>query len=105
MAGTWLSPNFDNILQELKAIDNWVLARAVRRDGKVTKPPYQPNGNPASHSDPATWSSFSQVERAYKRGGYIGVGFVLDGKPHFGGQYLHGFDGITASKTENFFQL
>ena len=88
----WLEPNFDNILPELKAVPNWVLAKAVVRDGKTTKPPYQPNGEPASHNNPATWSTFADVKEAYERGGYIGVGFVLDGKPHFGGRYLHGFD-------------
>ena len=88
----WLEPDFDNMLPELKAIAHWVLAKAVERDGKITKPPYQPNGKPASHSDPSTWSSFDAVKKAYERGGYIGVGFVLDGKPHFDGRYLHGFD-------------
>ncbi len=88
----WIAPNFDGILPELKAIANWVLAKAVTRDGKTTKPPYQPNGQPASHSNPATWSDFAAVKQAYERGGYIGVGFVLDGEPHFGGRYLHGFD-------------
>jgi putative DNA primase/helicase len=88
----WLKPNFDSILPELKAVPNWVLAKGVVRDGKTTKPPYQSNGQPASHSNPATWSTFADVKEAYKRGGYIGVGFVLDGKPHFGGRYLHGFD-------------
>ncbi|HEY1943492.1 MAG TPA: hypothetical protein VGH40_15370 [Roseiarcus sp.] len=88
----WIKPNFDGILPELKAIPNWVLAKAVVRDEKTTKPPYQPNGEPASHSNPCTWSDFDAVKTAYERGGYIGVGFVLDGKPHFGGRYLHGFD-------------
>lgn len=88
----WLSPDFPKILPELKAIHNWVLAKAVVRDGEITKPPYQPNGRASSHSDPKTWSKFDAVKRAYERGGYIGVGFVLDGKPHFGGRYLHGLD-------------
>jgi putative DNA primase/helicase len=88
----WIAPNFDGILPELKVIPNWVLAKAVVRDGKTTKPPYQPNGQPASHSNQATWSPFEAVKDAYERSGYIGVGFVLDGKPHFAGRYLHGFD-------------
>lgn len=87
-----LEPDFDGILLELKLVSNWVLAKPVVRGGKITKPPFQPNGKPASHSDPRTWSSFDSVRRAYQRGGYLGVGFVLDGKPHFGGRYLHGFD-------------
>ncbi len=88
----WIKPDFDGILPNLKAVPNWVLAKAVVRDGKTTKPPFQPNGRPASHSDPATWSTFDAVKKAYEGGGYIGVGFVLDGKPHFNGRYLHGFD-------------
>jgi primase-polymerase (primpol)-like protein len=88
----WLLPDFENILPQLKALPNWVLAQAVIRNGKVTKPPVQPNGAPASHSNPSTWSAFSTVKAAYQRGGFIGVGFVLDGQPHFGGRYLHGFD-------------
>lgn len=92
MADVWLKPHFDCILPELKSIHHWVLAKAVVRNGKLTKPPFQPNGRPASHSDPSTWSSFEDVRRSFERGGYIGVGFVLDGKPHFNGRYLHGFD-------------
>jgi len=88
----WIPPNFDGILPELKAIPNWVLAKAAIRDGKTTKPPFQPNGKPASHSKSETWSTFDAVKHAYEGGGFIGVGFVLDGKPHFGGKYLHGFD-------------
>ncbi len=88
----WLKPKFDKISPELKAVPNWVLAKSVVRDGEITKPPYQPNGRPASHSDPRTWSTFDAVKQAYEAGGYIGVGFVLDGKPHFDGRYLHGFD-------------
>lgn len=88
----WLKPDFDNILPELKEVPNWVLAKAVIRDGKLTKPPYQPNHKPVSVSDPNTWSTFDAVRTAYESGGFIGVGFVLDGKPHFNGKFLHGFD-------------
>ena len=70
----FLRPDFDAILPELKAIPNWVLAKPVVRDGKLTKPPYQPNGIPASHSNPATWSTFEAVREACERGDYIGVG-------------------------------
>lgn len=90
--GAWIKPDFDSILSELKAVPNWVLAKAVVRDGKITKPPFQSNGGPASHSDPSTWCSFDVARTAYEKGGFIGVGFVLDGEPRFGGRYLHGFD-------------
>ncbi|MDV6341830.1 hypothetical protein R2103_08625 [Nitrosomonas sp. Is24] len=88
----FIKPDFDNILPELKSIPNWVLANAVMRDGKLTKPPYQPNGNLANVTDPSTWSTFDQVRKAFESGGFIGIGIVLDGKPHFNGKYLHGFD-------------
>lgn len=88
----WLAPDFEGILTELKALPNWVLAKAVPRDGKVTKVPFQPSGMVASSTDPHTWSTFEGVRRAYDPARYIGIGFVLDGQPHFNGQYLHGFD-------------
>jgi hypothetical protein len=46
-----------------------VLAKVVVRDGKPTKPPYQPNERPASHSDPTTWSTFAVIKEAYERRG------------------------------------
>jgi hypothetical protein len=95
----WIQPNFDGMLPELKDVPHWVLAKAVVRDGKTTKPPYQPNGQPASHSNPATWSTFAAVKEAYERGGFIGVGFVLDGKPPSEVATCMGSTGITASRT------
>ena len=88
----WLLPKFDNILPELIEKPNWVLTKAVLRDGKWTKPPLQANNKFASVTDSTTWTDFKTVQAAYERGGFIGIGFVLDGKPHFNGKYLHGFD-------------
>lgn len=88
----WLPPKFDNICPELIEKPNWVLTKAVLRDGKWTKPPFQANNKYASATDSTTWTDFETVQAAYERGGFIGVGFVLDGKPHFNGKYLHGFD-------------
>jgi primase-polymerase (primpol)-like protein len=81
----WLPPNFPGILPELKPIPNWVLAGA-------DKAPRQPDGKLASVAAPRTWSTFEQVQAAYRPGHFIGVGFVIDGKPHYSGKYLHGFD-------------
>jgi putative DNA primase/helicase len=83
---------FDSMLPELKAVPHWVLAKLILKDGRWTKPPYQPNGRPASSTNPATWSSFESVREAFEGGDYLGVGFVLDGQPRFDGLYLHGFD-------------
>jgi putative DNA primase/helicase len=88
----WIKPDFEGILPELKPIPNWVLAKAVVRDGKTTKPPFQPDGQHASATNKDTWSTFTNVKNAYERGGFIGVGFVLDAQAHFNGLYLHGFD-------------
>ena len=88
----WLKPDFESILAELKEVPNWVLAKAVWRDGQPAKVPFQPSGEVASSTDPKTWSTFEGVQRAFDSSLYIGVGFVLDGRPHFDGKYLHGFD-------------
>jgi hypothetical protein len=44
---------------------------------KWTKVPYQPNGQYAESDNPDTWSSFEAVVRAYEKGGFSGIGFVL----------------------------
>jgi hypothetical protein len=72
-----LPVQFENIQTELKAISHWVLWRYEERSGKWTKPPYQPNGSYASSTDRGTWSSYEVVKKAYKNGGFDGVGFVL----------------------------
>lgn len=81
----WLRPNFDGILPELRAVPNWVLA-------DNTKVPRHPDGWKASPTDAATWSSFERVRSAYDSNKHAGIGYVLDGEPHFSGKYLHGFD-------------
>ena len=73
-----LSPNCDNIADELKQFPQWVLWREEPRKGdpeKMTKPPYQPNGRLAESNNPLTWSPFSLVKEAAPR--FDGVGFVL----------------------------
>lgn len=92
MNAEWLAPDFDGILPELKQVNNWVLTKPELRNGKITKRPFQPNGRLASTCQPATWSSFDAVKEACEGGGFKAVGFVLDGRPHFDGLYLHGFD-------------
>jgi putative DNA primase/helicase len=88
----WIMPNLDGILPELRAIPNWVLTKPIWDGERWTKPPLRPSGKAASHSNPATWSSFDDVRAAFERGGFGAIGYVLDGKPHFNGRYLIGFD-------------
>ena len=79
----WLTPISDNIPLELREYNQWVNWKASIRDGKVTKPPCQPNGLLAKTNDPETWSSFSSVEEAM--GCFDGIGFVLTGEDNFVG--------------------
>ena len=75
----------------LKERDQWVLYKLLptpERPGKFRKIPMQPNGNPASVADPATWSSFSAVvehldaqKNLHPSGAKLmdGIGFVFNG--------------------------
>jgi len=69
--------NAENIPQELKDRDQWVLWRYEERNGKLTKVPYAPGGKNAKTNVPATWRPFTEVMDAFRLGGYDGIGFVL----------------------------
>jgi len=69
--------NFNAIPEELKSLQQWVLWKTEERDGKSTKVPHTPWGLKADSTDARTWSAFSIVVEAYKKGGYDGIGFVL----------------------------
>lgn len=73
-----LAPRFETIPPELTALPRWVLWRWEQREGKWTKPPLQASGAAASSTGPATWTSFDSAVTAYRRGGFDGVGFVLE---------------------------
>jgi hypothetical protein len=72
------APQFDNIPQEYKDRNQWVLWKTMTRAGRPTKVPYRPDDIEADSSDPKTWSSYTQVVEACQRGGYDGIGFVFD---------------------------
>lgn len=81
-AHEFLPPRFESIPPELIPVPRWLLWRAEGRPGeKPRKVPYCPL-NPqrlASATDPLTWGSFEQARSAYLRGGFTGIGFVLNG--------------------------
>jgi len=80
--GEIIKPNFKTIPDEMKEFPQWVLWKAIEREGKLTKIPFQPNGKKAKVSDAATYSSFENVELAFEKGGFDGIGFVLtEGDP------------------------
>lgn len=75
-------PQWDFIPQELKRIPNWVLWTYDWVDSQWTKPPYQPGGDKASHSDPNTWNSYSVIKgNWYVLNGIqidsVGIGWVI----------------------------
>lgn len=72
----------ENIDNQLKNINNWVLFRGVptnRLDGSIkwSKPPLQPDGTFARVNDKSTWCSFEEALQAYETGSFDGMGFVL----------------------------
>jgi P4 family phage/plasmid primase-like protien len=80
-----LNPNFDNIPDELRDRDQWVLWKVEKRDGDTTKVPYQPSGRKAKSNTPPTWTTFNEALRAYESGDFAGIGFMFDEDgPHVG---------------------
>jgi primase-polymerase (primpol)-like protein len=53
--------------------------RRVKKNGKVAKVPYGPNGKPASSTDPATWGTLAECVAACKAHDGDGIGFVFTG--------------------------
>jgi putative DNA primase/helicase len=77
----------EGIPEETKIRPQWVCwIYALNEKGKWTKQPYSPQtGRRASHSELMTWSTFEEVLKAYKAGGYDGVGFMFcSGDPYTG---------------------
>ncbi len=68
--------SYDNIPEQMRAMDKWVLWRNENRDGKPTKVPYAVTGGRASVTNTATWSSFNKAEAACSWE-FDGIGFVL----------------------------
>lgn len=82
---TLVAPIFEDIPEELRALDQWVVWKAIwnEKRQKWDKPPYDTKGNLAESTNPATWTSFKEAQTAYLKGGYGGVGFVLTEKDPF----------------------
>lgn len=85
-----LSVITENIPESLKSKNRWVLWRYNRAKGssssvKWKKLPFSFNGELASATNPATWTSFERACQAYKTGNFSGIGFVL-------GEGVHGID-------------
>lgn len=72
-----MNNNFNNIPQDLKKHDNWVLWKYQEVKGRKTKIPYQVNGKVASSTNLDTWTKFDNVIETYNKGQYSGIGFVF----------------------------
>jgi hypothetical protein len=63
----------------LKEKPRWVCWKWEKRDGKWTKPPYDPRTNKYSESnDPSTWTTFEVAYDAYLEKKFDGIGFILN---------------------------
>jgi putative DNA primase/helicase len=71
-------PDLSSVPAELRQARRWVTWRyQVRQpNSKPTKVPYQPNGKPASVTDPSTWCTFDEALAAAQEQ-HAGVGVVL----------------------------
>ena len=81
---------FQNIPEQLKALDRWVLWRFVKRQGANgktvwAKMPFTAQGNAAKSNNPKTWTSYDEAADTLVLGGFDGIGVVL-------GDDLHGID-------------
>ena len=63
---------WENLPAPLKVLKQWV---CVRNDSKIPMQALRPE--PASASDPDTWSSYEDARQAVEAGHYDGVGFVF----------------------------
>lgn len=75
----------ENIPEQLKALNQWLLWRYEVINGKDTKVPYQPNGHKAQTTNPEHFNSFEAIVNAYQTGDYSGIGFVFTHNDDFTG--------------------
>jgi hypothetical protein len=72
-------PILENIPDELKELNQFVVWRNEERDGELTKVPYQPAApeRRAKSNDPATWSALAIAHDLFWSGQWDGIGFVF----------------------------
>jgi primase-polymerase (primpol)-like protein len=68
--------NENNIPNELKKLKQWVLWKKVRKNGKLTKEPFQTTNKHAKVNDPTTWTDF-ETAKAANNGNFNGIGFMF----------------------------
>jgi Protein of unknown function (DUF3987) len=88
-------PWWQHIPNDLTVMPHWVVWTYAQNGKKWTKVPQQPDGSPASSTDPTTWSSFEDVRNTYRASGdkFDGVGLVVtESDPFVGFDFDHVFD-------------
>lgn len=92
----------ENIPCALISLPQWVVWQPEERNGKTTKPPYNPKGGRASVNQPLTWSDFdTAIMTAHAEYGGR-VGFVLTEADNFAGMDIdHCVDPETGTITED----
>lgn len=81
-------------LSEMKQEKRWVCWKLEqRKDGKTTKPPYNPRtGRHAQTNNPATWTDYQTAKEAVDQGDFDGLGFVFTGSDYIGIDLDHVYD-------------
>jgi primase-polymerase (primpol)-like protein len=79
----FLDPRFGQIPRSLRSEMKWGMWRAEQRPnqpGKFNKAPRSPlNGQLISVNQPGAFADFNTCKSAYEKGGYTGVGILLEG--------------------------
>ena len=81
------SISVESIPEELKACNQWVMYRLMKKPEKV-KPdrvPMRANFSNASVTNPKTWCSFDDAVSALKKKNFNGIGFVFTGEDPYCG--------------------
>lgn len=75
----------------MRGLNQWVVWRLEKRDGKPTKVPYSPlTGRRADSTDPKTWAGYREAVKAAREKDYDGLGFVFTADDPYVGVDLDG---------------
>ena len=78
-----LRPVFENIPEALRGLARWIVWKVKKAETgkKPDKVPFRASGarSTASSTDPTTWGRYEAAKARFEQGGFLGVGFVLNG--------------------------
>jgi hypothetical protein len=72
-------PNLALVPVQLKQKPNWVRWKLEEVNGRLTKIPYQLNGNKASSANPETWNTYDNIVKGAVIDRTQGIGIMTDG--------------------------